>query len=272
MILSINYSDKKFQKKQRINSWTAKKIGKVDKVIEYSPSDIDSVFFEENKDILNQKRGGGNWLWKPYIILKALSKLEDGDYLIYVDSGVVFKNNIKGLINKLSNSNNDLMLFELPLVELQWTRKEVFDYFGVNNNKFLYSNQIMGTIVVMKKTSKSVKFVKDWLDACRIKKILLLPELNEIQNEHYISHREDQSLLSVIAKINNVTAYSDPTDYGKFPSQYLTKDRFFYSKKYKKDYLISKTYFLHSRKSNTIVYFIKFMIKSLLKKLNLMKM
>ena len=39
-----------------------------DAVINYKSQHIDQKFYEENKRILDQNRGEGYWLWKPYII------------------------------------------------------------------------------------------------------------------------------------------------------------------------------------------------------------
>ena len=53
MIVAINYADENFKKHQKYNTATAYKKGKVDKVIEYSPSDIDDKFKDGNQRILN---------------------------------------------------------------------------------------------------------------------------------------------------------------------------------------------------------------------------
>jgi hypothetical protein len=42
---------------------------------------------KHGKFTLNNHRGFGYWLWKPYIINKLLEKLSEGDILIYADSG-----------------------------------------------------------------------------------------------------------------------------------------------------------------------------------------
>ena len=62
MILAINYANQKYRRSQRFNSQTAVDKGKADKVIEYTPQDIDVLFREKNKDILRNKRGNGYWL------------------------------------------------------------------------------------------------------------------------------------------------------------------------------------------------------------------
>ncbi|GHT01447.1 hypothetical protein FACS189421_14090 [Bacteroidia bacterium] len=98
------YANNAYKKQQRINSWTAKHIGKVDKVYSFSPEDIDADFYNRNKNILSQSRGNGLWLWKPYFIDKVMKELNDGDIICYADSGIAYLKNIAGMIDKLKAS------------------------------------------------------------------------------------------------------------------------------------------------------------------------
>ena len=46
-------------------------------------ADIDSTFYNQIYDPIKSERGGGYWIWKPYIIKKALEGLEHEDILFY---------------------------------------------------------------------------------------------------------------------------------------------------------------------------------------------
>ena len=101
-IIGISYSNEEYIAQLNLNKKSALEIGKVDKYYEYSPNDIDNEFKEKNKNILIRKRGNGYWLWKPYFMLKTLKeKLNDGDYLIYTDACILYKDNVKILVNFL---------------------------------------------------------------------------------------------------------------------------------------------------------------------------
>ena len=73
-ITYINYASGNFLKSQKYSLNNALKLGCVDEVFSYTFSDIDTKFHNDNKEILNNKKGGGYWLWKPYFILKSLNK------------------------------------------------------------------------------------------------------------------------------------------------------------------------------------------------------
>ena len=99
MILAITYGDDNFSQSNKYNLKTAIRYGKADKTILYGPNDLDNEFKEKNHQILSVKRGSGYWIWKPYIINKAMKLIDYGDYLVYADSGSFYTRNIKELIN-----------------------------------------------------------------------------------------------------------------------------------------------------------------------------
>jgi hypothetical protein len=99
---------------------------------------------------------------------------------------------------------------------------------------------------------------------------LLIIQKNE-ESTFFKAHREDQSILSVLAKTEGIKPFSDPTDYGRFPNQYLAKDRLFNLNTKESDLVVDKPIFLLARKVNFFLYLINFHIKSVLKVLGLSK-
>lgn len=217
----INYSDAKFQKQQKFALFMAKYFGKFDKIIGYGPNDINENFYKKYENILNQPRGGGYWLWKPYLIYKTLEQLSDGDYLFYSDSGAFFLKNVDILINELKKYNQDIMGFELPLIEEQWTKKELFLNMKCNEDKYYQSNQILASFMLIKKTNLSMKFIKQYLDySCNEINITDKYSKNVKQISSFIDHRHDQSIFSLLYKKYGFRAFKDPTQFGKYPAGY----------------------------------------------------
>ena len=121
-IVAISYGNHLFKKQLLINKKTALEVGKVDKYYSYGPNDIDKDFKQRNKDILSQKRGNGYWLWKPYFILKTLrEKLNEGDYLIYTDAGILYTNSTDKIINFLNEQNSEMWMISLKFLEKSYT-------------------------------------------------------------------------------------------------------------------------------------------------------
>ena len=270
VVISASYADGKYRRFQRYNDASARRFGQVDKIYNYSSEDIDIDFKEANADIFSIQRGSGLWLWKPYLIDKTLSKMNEGDFLIYTDAAVAFLRDINGLIDKLIISNQDIMLFDLPFIESQWTNPSVLESLNANIPAITLSNQRNGAIILLKKNASTSAFVKKWLALCC--DIKLLQGSNKVpdKNSLFINHREDQSILSVLSKEEGIDSFTDPTDYGKNPFPYIHYNILFRVPKKSDTYTIDKTYFLHYRGYNIVAYFFKYKILGFLAK-NLFK-
>lgn len=218
-ITLINCCDKKFEKVRKTCSESAIKVGKADKVIEFSPDMIDEDFKKRNKDILSIKRGAGLWLWKPYFISEALESIPEGHYLIYLDAGVVVINEFQYLIDSLEKSRQDIMVFELPLIAEEWTKKEVYTMIVPNFNKSV--NQILGGYIIIKNTQFSRNLIKDWLKYMQ-NPICILPKniTGEINYWNFIENRDDQSVLTLVCQKYNIIPFRDPSQFGKYPYKY----------------------------------------------------
>lgn len=220
-LIVINYSDNNFRKVQKLCSRSAKIIGKADEVIEYSPDDLSEEFKLHNKMHFTHKRGAGLWVWKPYIIDKTLSQMKDSDFLLYSDAGVVFYKPIDKLVKGLERSNSDIMVFELPLIEKEWTKNETQKIILEEEKNFSNDNQILASYVLIKNTSSSRSFVKEWLNYAQNYQAICPETISNIPNDdNYIAHREDQSILSLLCRKYGIKPFKDPSQYGERPEGY----------------------------------------------------
>lgn len=217
-VVVINYADKHFRGQQRMSSLFARVFGGADDVVSYAHSDLDSDFVIKNRSILENERGGGYWLWKPYIIMKGLFSLNDGDYLFYQDSGSVLIRSLKHLVRSLAEKRTDVLTFELPLLEIQWTNSYTLQYFRANTDEILFSNQRLGGYVFMRKSDKSVNFIKEWFELCTNKDLLV--DRDDEEHDLFKQHRHDQSILSLLAKKHNIPCDSDPSNRGRYLEGY----------------------------------------------------
>ncbi len=220
MIALVNYSNPKFRKAQKVNTWSGIHIAKFDKVFEYTEKDIDKEYFEKHRNILEVKRGGGLWLWKPYIILDALGKAEDGDVIFYCDSGALFSRNIK---NEFLSMPEDIWVSELPLIEKQFSKADAFVVVGCLEREYWESNQVQGSFVAVRKNNNTVHFIEEWLHYCEDERVVSLnPNVMGVENDlTFISNREDQTALSLLCKKRKIIPHADPSQYGKVPEAYL---------------------------------------------------
>ena len=223
-VVLINYANEPYKKAQHFNSWTGRHIAGIKEVIEYGPEDIDTSFYKSNQYILDQKRGAGEWLWKPYFILKTLEQINFGEYVFYCDSGSFFCRSFKFILESMGDE--DIWLCNMPLVEKQWTKPVVFDTLDANTPDITETNQIQGGFICIKKSDKSVDFIREWLESC-CKQELIMPLREDEEKGACIEHREDQSLISVLSKKHGLVPHKDPSQYGRVPEKYYSKGRLF---------------------------------------------
>lgn len=214
-IVLINYSNNRYKNAQKINTKTAIDSGKFSKVISYSEEDIDECFFSSNKNILNQTKGGGYWLWKPYFIKKALEELQDGECLFYCDSGSKFTNSIDEFICSIGDTF-DIVPFELQYIEKYWTKRDCFQLMECDNTIITESNQRLASFILFKKSIFSMQFVNEWLNYAQDERILtdIENQLGMANYGNFEAHRHDQSIFSILTKRYNIQAYRDPSQSG----------------------------------------------------------
>ena len=259
MIYVVNFANELYKSQQQACTESAYRYGKVDKVIEYSEKDLPDSFFKDNPKITSYKRGFGLWLWKPYLILKAMDNLNDGDILFYVDSGITFINNIHYLLPYLQRAKDRMLFFEYPLLNEDWTKGETFKL--CNYKPISGERQLMGLIILLVVSDKSKEFIKEWYNLCRQEQLISPYIFDEsIPNGiNFTAHREDQSILSIHVRYNNMTIVPDPSDYGEFQFQYKTFGRcnYMHSRPY-------PTIILCNRKVNSKAYKRKYLLKRIL--------
>jgi hypothetical protein len=219
MIHLITYGDNKYsESKKRIYN-QAKSLGWFDTITLYSPEDLDEEFKDNFKDILELPRGGGYWIWKPYIIKKHMDMISDNDILIYIDAGCYINpagvERFKEYIEMLNNREEGCISFQMSQhKEKAWTTKEIFEHFNINNDSddILETGQIMATIKMFKKNANAVNIVSAWLNALYRNPLVFTDHYNKNnQCDGFIDNRHDQSVCSIICKLYKTIVIEDET-------------------------------------------------------------
>jgi hypothetical protein len=192
----INYASNGFTNSQNIGLKSASQFGF--KSIGYTNLDLDKEFITKNNKILSSSRGAGYWLWKPYIILDMLNKINDDDYLIYMDSGACLTGDPTNYLEMIDDKG--ILSFSMVQKTSKWTKGDCFfEINQVNKNDFAESNQIQGTYIFLRKCDYSVSFVKRWLFLCEKENLITdQPNINMGNFSDFIDHRHDQSILSLL--------------------------------------------------------------------------
>jgi hypothetical protein len=171
-----------------------------DKTTLYTPRDIDKAFRTKYDDILSEPRGAGYWLWKPYFIEQGLSKLNNGEYLVYTDAGLLFQDNVKHLI---ASMDSDIMVFGNRWRHGDWCRMDVLKAMGCESETD--REQLQASCIILRKSALSVEFVRDWLYFCTLNRYIT-DDISAIPNEPtFREHRHDQAILTNMAMLYGLT-------------------------------------------------------------------
>jgi len=209
----------------------AESTGWFDNVIIENQTTINEFYSDHKNFIDSNPRGYGYWIWKPYVILRLLLNINDNDYIFYTDAGASIINHkqdkLSDYITILDNSDKPILTFGAQYQEKQFQKRVLLDHFNlIHDYHFLESSQVESGIIICKKNKFVIDFFKQWLELClENHHIFVTDEINEESND-FIEHRHDQSILSILCKINKtpIICCNEAYGMGPFFSSRLTDD------------------------------------------------
>jgi len=215
--VQINFAHNCCHKSQSKNCREGIKWG-MDECRAHNMTHIDSDFYQKNEKIFSEHRGGGYWLWKPYIILKTLESLEDGDVVVYTDSGSYFVDSVEPLIKVALEEPRGIILFWLcgEHGTSMWTKADAFVLMDCETEACRTGTMMNAAFIVMRKGPDAIDFVKKYLEYAQDDRIITdKPNTQGVPNfPSYRDHRHDQSILSLLAIKEGIKGHRDPTGWG----------------------------------------------------------
>lgn len=192
--------------------------------ITYNPGDIDEVFFLMNAAIFNQPRGYGYWLWKPYILLHKMMASNEGEIIVYLDSGVEVVNSLNYIKDRMQG---DIWLFGNEHRHTDWCKGDVL-------HKMLKSDdfegwderQVQASVIFVKNTPFARNFVKEWLLWCQMPNFIDDSPSISPNVASFKEHRHDQAILTNLAIRYNIPLHWWPTQYGHSIKHHYPKDNY----------------------------------------------
>ena len=211
MIVVVNYADVKYRQAQIMCTAAAYRFG-ADKVWEYSPQSIPKDFYQAHKAILEQERGNGYWLWKPLIILDALSKVNDGDYVFYMDAGASLLDDIHLLTDAMDAAGTNIMTFVAGSIEKVWTKRDAFILMDCDTPEYTDTPQLASGYEIFKKSADAIAFAEEWLKYMTDARIVTdIPnQLGKPNYPEFQENRHDQTVLSLLSKKHKLPLFRFP--------------------------------------------------------------
>lgn len=162
---------------------------------------------------MNHARGYGYWRWKPFIILSHLLTIAEDDVLVYVDGRSHFIDERISWFDTFVKTQFKFGFWELSHSEKTYCPYVLFENLNVNEN-IKSSKQLAATIVLLMKSSESIEIISKWHNF--IENNLSLVRINnnhDSRNDpNFVENRHDQSVLSLIVKIQEIDYFRISTE------------------------------------------------------------
>jgi hypothetical protein len=214
MIVHMNYASGRWvEHAQPLNTLGAQRTGRFDLLVSYGPQDLPHEFMQKHAYLMAQPRGGGYWIWKPYLILEQLKKMQDGDILFYTDSGTVFVADPKPLLDLATVKQPVVAFYLAGCYEYAWSKRDTVMALNMENK--LDSFQLLSGIIVFYNCQEARDFVAEWYHYCSIPHLVddspsVMPNYGGFKE-----HRHDQTIFSLLYKRRGFFPdYPDTTQYG----------------------------------------------------------
>lgn len=152
-----------------------------------------------NHELMQYKRGGGYWLWKPYIIKKTLEEMGPDDIMIYSDAGnELFNHKDWKKWFRLLESRNAIF-FKYHGLMKKWSHRKLLNYYSNRYHNIHEMCQLMGSISLWKKSALPI--AQEWLDVMFNHPELAM-DISEAERgeqlPQFVEHRHDQSVLTCV--------------------------------------------------------------------------
>lgn len=230
---AIFYTDSKFRGREISLISELDSLG-FDNIIPYRREEIENtLFYHQNKEILDSERGNGFWLWKPYIISEAIKNINEGDFIFYIDAGdkinqekfpsTIFLDELKEYM-----SNNECLLTIYPASKPHkyYTKRDCFVLMNCDTEIYYNYKQIEAGIIAFKKSDFTQNLLNEWLKYSKNKNLITdSPSIHGRELSTLIEHRHDQSILGLLGIKHNI-----------IPTGFLTKYlimHYYYSETYR---------------------------------------
>lgn len=189
----ITYGDAKYRDSLKRIGKEAEALHLFDRVVLYSERDLPDPF---KKYAEIYPRGGGYWMWKPYIIHRTLQDMEEGDVLVYADAGCTLlpHNDWNKYFDRLKH--REALFFVAEGKNKRWCKHAVFMYFTPKcPGVWKAANQIQATVMCIRKTASN-EVIARWYEAALRHPELFTDADAKKERPGFREHRHDQSVLT----------------------------------------------------------------------------
>jgi hypothetical protein len=194
-------------------------MGIFDSIMVLDESGLGEDFQRERGGLVRKYgRGYGLWSWKPYLIMRRLDAVEDGDLIMYADAGCSLnpegRQRLEDYFAKAGGGAGWLS-FSLEYPDRihaigEWTKRAVLRAYGQDHPAVRSRPQLAAGCHFIRASAATRLLARRWYDACGVEADLN-DDISAQEHPQFIAHRHDQSIFSVLAMDGPVETIPDET-------------------------------------------------------------
>lgn len=220
----VFHQNRSFQVKTAVNRG-------ISVVIQYTEHDLDPAFKKQHEKVLSNPKGAGLWLWKPYVILKTLKSVPEGDIVFYLDGGAAVQKDVTFFWEALKD--HDIMVHKDCWQQYRLRHlvtKEAIQKVGLDD-KCLDFPHVWAGLLVMKNNARTRAFIQRWLNYCEDPQILTGHPRGDSQYPGFYFHHFDQSvlMLCLYQETQKPENKALRVRFGKTVTKYISKQPDYYA-------------------------------------------
>ncbi len=226
----LTFSDSSMSESARRLEKQAYDLNIYDRILIANETSLNTAFREQfSSKLISGSRGYGYWCWKPQIIMQTLNEMDEEDILQYSDAGCHLNGKgIKRLLEYFDialKEDTGILGFQYKTPEpplgdngilysvrndSQWTKGDLFDHFNARENHLIVDTPMVAAgVIFIRKCPRSVRIIQSWLDVFLFDFSLIDDTPSNSKNINgFVEHRHDQSIFSILAKLNCIKTVS----------------------------------------------------------------
>ena len=197
----LSFADGKFANAQTRLEKNRVKFGYADSHLMAGPNDLRAAdLFTANPQFNPSQKGFGYWLWKPFLMLRALQQLPLGGVLLYLDADDGLEVNCREVLLALHSRHDVILNLYKSDPAIERTKRDAFVAMHRDTPFYHEQPQIEAGFISVKNTPRGRAFLEEWFSWCR-QFSLISDEPSRMAPEHdeFCYHRHDQALLNLLS-------------------------------------------------------------------------
>uniref|UniRef100_A0A6C0F6B1 Glycosyltransferase family 92 protein n=1 Tax=viral metagenome TaxID=1070528 RepID=A0A6C0F6B1_9ZZZZ len=204
-IILVTLSDNRCHKGQEKVHKSALELGKIDDSIQWSWAQFKkTTYYQDNKQLFDERRGLGFWGWKPFVILDAFESINDNDIILYHDAGRPCYDwhidyDVRPFVDYIIRNHNGLGVVFGPWNHGKMTKRDCFIHMKCDIPRYHNHKQLSATWSIWQKNKFCTNILQEWKNwICSPTRIVTDDKSKNTEHTFYNTHRHDQSILTNI--------------------------------------------------------------------------